>query len=283
MLHREDPDLFREAVQFTAGEMSLSPDLVEKDYFCSVVLAGLARRSPPLTFKGGTALAKVHVGFYRMSEDLDFSIPMPEDAPRSARSRAAAPLRQVLEDVAHSSGIHLTAPFTGSNNSRQYGASLEYRSQISGRSQTIRFEVGLREPILTPPEARLVQTMLRHPISHVGAVKTFVIQTLSLREAVAEKFRAALTRREPAIRDFYDIDVLVERVHFAVQDERFLDLLRAKLRTPGTGPISLSEATLAILRAQVPFDLLPMLRGGDPGDFALERSFELARSVADRL
>jgi CheY-like chemotaxis protein len=35
--------------------------------------------------KGGTCLAKVHAGFYRPSEDLDFSISMPTESARSAR------------------------------------------------------------------------------------------------------------------------------------------------------------------------------------------------------
>lgn len=34
----EDPSLFREAVNFTAAETGFTSRLVEKDYFCSVLL-----------------------------------------------------------------------------------------------------------------------------------------------------------------------------------------------------------------------------------------------------
>jgi hypothetical protein len=43
----------------------------------------------------------VHAGFYRLSEDLDFAIPMPVDASRTQRSRAAdvdAKLKSVLRE-----------------------------------------------------------------------------------------------------------------------------------------------------------------------------------------
>lgn len=72
----EDRDWFLEAVNFTAATTGFSPRLIEKDYFCTVLLQHLATAGV-LVFKGGTCLAKVHGEFYRLSEDLDFVIPMP--------------------------------------------------------------------------------------------------------------------------------------------------------------------------------------------------------------
>ena len=86
----EDPDLFREAVNFTAAETAFAPRLIEKDYFCTVLLEYLAAANDALVFKGGTCLAKVHAGFYRLSEDLDFVIPMPTAAPRAEPCARAA-------------------------------------------------------------------------------------------------------------------------------------------------------------------------------------------------
>jgi predicted nucleotidyltransferase component of viral defense system len=71
----EDAAFFKAAVTFTSRETGFSPRLVEKDYFCSALLALLARLGDTVFFKGGTCLAKVHAGFYRLSEDLDFVIP----------------------------------------------------------------------------------------------------------------------------------------------------------------------------------------------------------------
>jgi len=81
----EDPDLFREAVNFTAAETKFAPRLIEKDYFCTLLLDYLTSADGAIVFKGGTCLAKVHAGFYRLSEDVDFAIPTAIDASQSKR------------------------------------------------------------------------------------------------------------------------------------------------------------------------------------------------------
>ena len=86
----KDPALFREAVTFTAAETGFVPRLIEKDYYCTVLLVYLAACGAGLVFRGGTCPAKVHAEFYRLSEDLDFVIPTPVDASRADRSRVAA-------------------------------------------------------------------------------------------------------------------------------------------------------------------------------------------------
>lgn len=82
----EDLDLFREAIRFTAAERGFAARLIEKDYFCTVLLAYLsAAAGDDLVFKGGTCLTKVHSELYRLSEDLDYTIPVPLDSSPSER------------------------------------------------------------------------------------------------------------------------------------------------------------------------------------------------------
>ena len=60
-----------------AGELSLQPSIVEKDYVLGWVLAGIAQHpdiKETWIFKGGTCLKKVHFETYRFSEDLDFTL-----------------------------------------------------------------------------------------------------------------------------------------------------------------------------------------------------------------
>lgn len=84
-LHAEDPGLLREAIRFTSATRGFIPRLIEKDYFCSVVLEYLAASGADLTFKGGTCLSKIHSSFYRLSEDLDFSIATAPGSSRASR------------------------------------------------------------------------------------------------------------------------------------------------------------------------------------------------------
>jgi hypothetical protein len=99
ILIHEDPEFFRSAVTFTAATTGFQSRLIEKDYFCSILLQYLAEANGSLIFKGGTCLAKVLVDFYRLSEDLDFVIPMAVDSTRGERSRHAAPVKAAIESL----------------------------------------------------------------------------------------------------------------------------------------------------------------------------------------
>jgi hypothetical protein len=50
-----DPEFFRAAVSFTAQRTGFAARLIEKDYFCSVLLEYLASASKDLVFKGADA------------------------------------------------------------------------------------------------------------------------------------------------------------------------------------------------------------------------------------
>src|SRR5208282_1949800 len=90
-----DADLFREALSYTQSETGFGARLVEKDYYCSLVLEDLrAATNSPRVFKGGTCLSKVRSDFYRMSEDLDFAFSVPVDVPRAQRSKMIVPMKE---------------------------------------------------------------------------------------------------------------------------------------------------------------------------------------------
>jgi len=277
----EDADLFRAAVTFTAAQTGFDPRLIEKDYFCSVVLQYLAAEAPDLVFKGGTCLAKVHAGFYRLSEDLDFTIPTPLDARRADRSRAVKVPGAALERLGSSLGVvGISEKLRGANNSTQYVAWLSYTSLLDGHAEPITIEIGLREPLVEGAFAGSAATLLLDPIAAEPMTPPFALPCLSPREATAEKARAALTRLEPAIRDFYDIDHAVRTGRFDPEDSRLVALVRRKLAIPGTGPVDVSPARLELLRGQVATDLRPVLRPADFAAFDLDRAFAVATGVA---
>ena len=77
---------FVEAVRETAKNSGFSESLIEKDYYCSLILKEIYQsQNCNLVFKGETLLNKVHAGFYRVSEDLDFSISTTPKLPRKKR------------------------------------------------------------------------------------------------------------------------------------------------------------------------------------------------------
>ncbi|MBI2903363.1 MAG: nucleotidyl transferase AbiEii/AbiGii toxin family protein, partial [Candidatus Methylomirabilis oxyfera] len=214
----QDPALFREAVTYTASGTGFAPRLIEKDYFSTVVLQYLGAAGCELVFKGGTCLAKVHAGFYRLSEDLDFVIPTPVDASRTERRRRADESKTAVAKIEEQlPGVHVITALTGANDSRQYNGAIGYRSLLEDREETIKMEVGLREPLLTPAVPGEARTLLLDPISGSPLAPALTVLCLSQIEAMAEKLRAALSRREAAIRDFYDVDHAVRRLGLRVQ------------------------------------------------------------------
>lgn len=279
----EDPARFREAVNQTAAATGFPARLIEKDYYCSVLLAALAPPESGLVFKGGTCLAKVHAGFYRLSEDLDFAIPMPVDASRGERSRRASIVKERIAVVADLQGVRLVEPLRGANNSTQYLAGFGYISAQRDTEEVIRFEVGLREPLLAEPVEGRAETLLLDPVSGSRLVPPLRVHCLSRLETMAEKLRAALSRREPAIRDFYDLDYAAERLGLRLDAPDLLDLLRRKLAMPGNAAPTATAERLAALRPQLGAQLQPVLRPSDYDAFDLDRAFAAVAKVAAAL
>jgi len=282
--HADERDLLLQAIELTARETGFNPRLIEKDYFCSVLLEYLAASDAGLHFKGGTCLAKVHGSFYRLSEDLDFSISTPSGASRPERSRTAGPLKPFIGDIPTLvPGFKLVQPLRGANESIQYNAIVGYESLLDSHLEPIGIEVGLREPTLTDPHRGASRTMLLNPINGKPLVDAFTVSCLSYQEAMAEKLRAALTRRDVAIRDFFDVDYAVRNRALDTRDRALLDLLRRKLQVPGTAPMDVSPDRVGQLRRQLEADLRPVLREQDFGQFDLERAVAIVDSVARQL
>ena len=56
-----------------SAETGFSSKLLEKDYHLTKILQRISEKKiKDLVFKGGTCLNKCYLGFYRLSEDLDF-------------------------------------------------------------------------------------------------------------------------------------------------------------------------------------------------------------------
>lgn len=283
----EDIAFFREAVSFTAAQTRFALRLIEKDYFCSVILQRLAVAAPGLIFRGGTCLAKVHLGFYRLSEDLDFLVSTPVEATRKERSQRAAESKAAVTAIPKQlPGLRIVTPLTGANQSSQYIGAIGYRSLLAERDETINIEVGLREPLLTPAIGGESKTLLLDPVSGSSLAPAFLVPCLAREEAMAEKLRAALTRREAAIRDFYDVDYAVRRMGFRVHDPALLELITQKLAVPGNDPVDVSANRLAALKPQLASQLKPVLRDEDFAEFDLDRAFgtvaDVAAALADR-
>ena len=280
-LHK-DTVLFREAIRYTAASTGFGARLIEKDYYCSVLLHVLAVRTDlPLVFKGGTCLAKVHAGFYRLSEDMDFLIPVEIDAKRSTKRELILPVKDAFERLhADNSCFDILQPLEGANQSSQYLGAVGYSSVISNVVETVKLEISMREPLYEPIHPGAAHTLLRHPGTEADAVKGFEVPSISLTEAYAEKFRAALTRPEVAVRDFYDIDYAMRIGVIDIERQQFIELVKNKLAVPGNLPANISTERMDGLVAQIGSRLRPVLREEDYQSFDVQRAIDAVMQVA---
>ena len=53
-LHKDDRELFRDMVLLVSEKTKTAADIVEKDYYVTILLRELAARSKGVVFKGGT-------------------------------------------------------------------------------------------------------------------------------------------------------------------------------------------------------------------------------------
>ena len=268
----EDSVMFREMLSFTAAETTFLARLIEKDYFCSVVLESLVEM-PGLVFKGGTCLAKVHTDFYRLSEDLDFAIPMPMGATPKQRSSTITPAKTAFKRLTSQSEMFREKKaLTGANNSKEYIGEIEYNSTLSNSTESIKIEISLREPLLELTLSLQAKTILLSPSTTRSAADPIGVTSISRREAYAEKFREALTRREPAIRDYFDIDYAVTHLGLNPGEEDLISLVRKKLAVPGNELRELNADWLKALQLQLEPQLKPVLRNADYKKFDLSRA-----------
>ena len=271
------PDLSRlaDACRRTAASEGVQPYLVEKDFYLTRVLWGFAVASgESLLLKGGTCLSKVDMGFYRMSEDIDFVIPW--DRPTSYRSinvdktnRVRDALRALAPDV----GVILRNP---GGEMLERGShviwTIDYPSEFAtaGGRLSIDIEASLR-PVIRPHRRAPLQQLLSGELAE--PYRDAYCWAFNWDEVRAEKVRAASDRRPRAIRDFYDLWRLAES-DADMSSPGFIELVNQKLAEVRRAPLveqlasfGLTAAERRELQGPGMGNLIPVLRhGADPFD-----------------
>lgn len=279
----QDKEFFREVILYTSSVTGMNSLLVEKDYYCSMILEYLFRfKDSELVFKGGTCISKVYAAFYRMSEDLDFSISVYPDISRSERSKKMEPVKQMFKNFIRDYDCFIYQDeLKGFNQSTQYIGKLAYESVVgpSRNNGLIKFEISLREKLIEEPCKRDTSTILIDPFQEVPVIAFFNTKVPTINELYAEKFRAALSRKEPAIRDFYDIFFAMNRLEMDFLGGKFINLVRTKLAVQGNLPVDMSVNKKKVLQLQIDTELKPVLRSKDFQQFDFEKAFRIVEKV----
>jgi len=229
MIH-DDKDEFLKILERVSAQTGFPLYLLEKDYYLTLILSEIKELDGELVFKGGTCLNKIYYSYFRLSTDLDFTLKPPKGGlTRAGRSKAIKPIKAKISHYLKRFGLGIKeTEQTGRNESTQYIFYADYKSVVLGADQQIKIEIGLRADTLLPTLNKKAEHKFLHPFTLEPLFESGEVRCLALKELVAEKLRAASTRKDIAPRDFYDISYLI-KTGFKFKDEELNKLFRKKL------------------------------------------------------
>lgn len=234
----------REMIDFISEKQGIKQkDLIEKDLLLHRLLAELSSDShfsKNYAFKGGTCLIKCYLGYYRFSEDLDFTwinqdifANKTEKGIRKEISKEISVLTGVLESTADKIGVKFKAE---KKNSRfmEFGGSnkfvtfkLWYDSLEVKEEQFIKIQINYVEHL----EYNLHEAAPKSIIDNLDKeeilflypelgwlFKEQKIMVYDIKEILIEKARAILTRQGMKPRDFVDIYMIEKNKKLSIED-----------------------------------------------------------------
>jgi len=210
--------------------------LIEKDLYLHGILGELSNSayfSENFTFKGGTALTKAYFGYFRFSEDLDFTYLNQEKFKnksvkqiRKILSKEIEVIGKILEGISKKLGLGFKCikpdnkfiKFGGSNRFVTY--KLWYRSVVDGSETFIKVQLNFSDISLYLSKKQLLVPLIKKikdeielefPEYNNFTIAKPKLYVYNLREIASEKVRALLTRRGFKTRDIVDLYFLSKK------------------------------------------------------------------------
>lgn len=105
MLHN-DRELFEQLILRSSDALGIEAGIIEKDYYVTLFLKGIAEKQPDIIFKGGTSLSKCYKLIARFSEDVDLNLECEARPTQGQRKLLKSSIILVIESM----GLHLRNP-----------------------------------------------------------------------------------------------------------------------------------------------------------------------------
>lgn len=247
----------KDLINFLSGRLGIqNKALLEKDIILHRILIRLMQSQfkDEYAFKGGTCLIKCYLGYYRFSEDLDFTyINQAELADKSQKeirrilSKKIIGLASLLSSIAHEISLN----FKEDRSDNQYielGGSnkfatfkLWYASEILQKEQFVKIQINFvelfKDKIIQNKALSLYSGIPAKEMEllfpeYIDLLKEIPLKSYSLKEILFEKVRAILTRRGLKSRDFIDVYLIMQNKGFNLKNEEknIIEKIRFMLR-----------------------------------------------------
>ncbi len=240
-----DKNKFKNFLSLIGDKIDISAlELIEKDFYLNVLLSKL--KLEEYVFKGGTCLAKVYLGYFRFSEDLDFTFANQ----KLFEGRSTKYIKKICKDRIDAFGeqlekVGLDFKFNkadrnfveiGSNN-KIVTFKVYYTSVLTGRPSFIKIQINFLEKILFTFYKRGLNPIFEpsqfseedkiYFSEFISFYKPQEIMVYDIREIATEKIRALLTRRAVKSRDIVDLFFIHNK--FKIKPQNMLKEIRKKL------------------------------------------------------
>jgi len=232
-------------------------DLIEKDILLQIILNELTKNkdfSENYAFKGGTCLTKCYLGYYRFSEDVDFTYLNKDEFKNKSEKQTREVLSAKIDNLAKM--IHEIS------NKKGYDFKPDKKDskyiKFGGSNKFVTFKIWYDSIILNEPSFIKVQInfieKLNYEVKELPAIfilgnkdkkeiellfndysyllNPLKIKVYDLKEILIEKVRAILTRRGIKARDFVDVFLITKKDKLELNDfkkeiiEKISDMLK---------------------------------------------------------
>ncbi|MBI5347271.1 MAG: nucleotidyl transferase AbiEii/AbiGii toxin family protein [Candidatus Aenigmarchaeota archaeon] len=211
-------------------------DLIEKDFILHQILLDLSRNDffrKNFLFKGGTCLIKCYLGYFRFSEDIDFTWQNQEKFKGMSQKEIRQCLSPVIDEIGAdfeaiatkrgldfkcAKGNHDYVELGGGNKTLTF--KVWYDSEILNRRSFIKAQINFLEDLRFSPAKSILKGMLDRHIEELKVLfpeeyKEYSghipFDTYDIKEIMCEKIRSILTRKGVKARDFVDVYLISKK------------------------------------------------------------------------
>jgi len=242
----------RELIDYLSDKLSIKrKELIEKDLVLHCLLNEIESYDyfkDNLVFKGGTCLIKCYFGYYRFSEDMDFSwINQKEFKEKSQKeikrllSVKIGKIMSIFGKAAAKLGIDFKTEkgnkkyveFGGSNKFATF--KLWYKSTVLNTESFIKIQINFVElfkfQFAELPVKSIVNNIDMKEFKFLFPefdLKKIRIKAYDIKEILIEKIRAILTRRGIKARDFIDVFFIIKNKNIDIK--KLKNEILAKIR-----------------------------------------------------
>jgi len=234
----------RKLFTFLKKRLEIDNDrFLEKDIILHRILLRLMNTSfkENYAFKGGTCLTKCYLGYYRFSEDLDFTYihqnefeGISQNQLRKILSKKINGVLEQLVKISDDLGFDFKPDKSDSRyvmlggNNKFVTFKLWYESVTSGNEEFIKVQINYYELIINDivemSAHSLFSSISKEEIEliqpeFVDLIDDVELMAYSLNEIFLEKIRAILTRRGTKSRDYIDLYLIKKKINIDFEKE----------------------------------------------------------------